>query len=67
MNTLEAVNRAVFLLINGTTASPAWLVGMAMLIASYMIYLAGGAVTRWVIMLYRKLLSRPIALGWLRN
>jgi len=30
-------------------------------------HLAGGAVTRWTIMLYRNLLSRPIALGWLRR
>jgi len=39
MNTLEAFNEALFLLINGTPATPAWLVGMAMLIADYVIYL----------------------------
>lgn len=39
MNTLEAANRAVFLLINGTTATPAWLVGIAMLTAAYVIWL----------------------------
>ena len=39
MNTLEAFNQALFLLINGTPATPAWLVGMAMLIADYVIYL----------------------------
>lgn len=39
MNTLEAFNQALFLLINGTTATPAWLVGIAMLIADYVIWL----------------------------
>jgi undecaprenyl-diphosphatase len=39
MNTLEAFNQALFLLINGTTATPAWLVGVAMLIAGYLIWL----------------------------
>jgi undecaprenyl-diphosphatase len=30
-------------------------------------HLAGSAVTRWVIVLYRRLLARPIDLGWLRR
>jgi undecaprenyl-diphosphatase len=39
MNTLEAFNQALFLLINGTPATPVWLVGIAVLIADYVIYL----------------------------
>lgn len=39
MNTLEAFNQALFLLINGTPATPEWLIGMAMLIAGYVIWL----------------------------
>jgi undecaprenyl-diphosphatase len=38
MNTLEVFNRALFLLINGTPATPGWLIGTAMLIASYVIW-----------------------------
>jgi hypothetical protein len=39
MDTLEAFNQAIFLAINGTLTTSAWLVGMAMLIADDMIYL----------------------------
>ncbi|KLU22388.1 PA-phosphatase [Caballeronia mineralivorans PML1(12)] len=39
METLEGFNQALFLAINGTLATPAWLVGAAMLIADYAIYL----------------------------
>jgi undecaprenyl-diphosphatase len=39
MGTLEAFNQALFLVINGTQATPAWLVGIAMLTADYVIYL----------------------------
>jgi len=37
MESLEAFNRATFLLINGTPASPAWLVGAAIFIANNLI------------------------------
>ena len=39
MNTLEAFNQVLFLLINGTPATPAWLVGIAIPVADYVIYL----------------------------
>ncbi|KFX64537.1 phosphatase PAP2 family protein [Paraburkholderia fungorum] len=39
MDTLEAFNRALFLAINGTLATPVWLVDIASLIANYVIYL----------------------------
>jgi undecaprenyl-diphosphatase len=39
MNTLEAFNQALFLLINGTTATPGWEISAALLIADYVIYL----------------------------
>src|SRR5260370_9086955 len=39
MTTLEAFNQALFLLINGTSATPAWLIGFGMLVADYVIYL----------------------------
>jgi undecaprenyl-diphosphatase len=39
MNTLEAFNQALFLLINGTTATPEWWISIALLIADYVIYL----------------------------
>jgi undecaprenyl-diphosphatase len=39
MNTLEAFNQALFLMINGTPATPVWLVGIAVLIADFVIYL----------------------------
>jgi hypothetical protein len=39
MNTLEAFNQALFLLINGTTATPGWEISVALLIADYVIYL----------------------------
>jgi undecaprenyl-diphosphatase len=30
-------------------------------------HLADSAVTRWAIVVYRKLLARPINLGWMRR
>lgn len=39
MNTLEAFNQALFLVINGTPATPPWLVGIATLIADDVIWL----------------------------
>jgi undecaprenyl-diphosphatase len=39
MNTLEGFNQALFLLINGTTATPGWEISVALLIADYVIYL----------------------------
>jgi undecaprenyl-diphosphatase len=39
MDTLEAFNQAFFLMINGTTATPAWQVATALLIADYLIWL----------------------------
>jgi len=38
MNTLEGFNQALFLLINGTTATPGWEISVALLIADYVIY-----------------------------
>ncbi|MEW9586657.1 hypothetical protein [Paraburkholderia sp. DGU8] len=38
MNTLEAFNQLFFLAINGTPATPAWLIGAALLIADDVIY-----------------------------
>src|SRR5258705_8833560 len=40
MNTLEAFNQALFLMINATTSTPAWQIGVTRLIADYLIYLA---------------------------
>jgi undecaprenyl-diphosphatase len=39
MDTLEAFNQALFLAINGTPTTPAWLMGTALLIADDVIYL----------------------------
>lgn len=39
MDTLEAFNQALFLLINGTPATPPWLIGMAAAIADDLIYM----------------------------
>jgi undecaprenyl-diphosphatase len=39
MNTIEAFNQALFLRINGTTATPAWLVSTALFAATYLIWL----------------------------
>jgi undecaprenyl-diphosphatase len=39
MDTLEAFNQALFLAINGTPATLAWQIGIALLIADYLIYL----------------------------
>jgi undecaprenyl-diphosphatase len=41
--------------------------GVACVLIAPLWHLAGMAVTRWAIMLYRKLLARPIDLGWLRR
>jgi undecaprenyl-diphosphatase len=38
METLEAFNQALFLLINGTAATPEWEISVALLIADYVIY-----------------------------
>jgi undecaprenyl-diphosphatase len=38
MNTLEGFNQALFLLINGTTATPGWEISVALLIADYVIF-----------------------------
>ena len=40
MNRLEAFNQALFLMINATTSTPAWQIGVTRLIADYLIYLA---------------------------
>ncbi|MFM0092602.1 phosphatase PAP2 family protein [Paraburkholderia sediminicola] len=39
MNTLEAFNQALFLMINATSSTPAWQTDMARIIADYVIYL----------------------------
>ncbi|SOF00169.1 PAP2 superfamily protein [Burkholderia sp. OK233] len=39
MNTLEAFNQALFLMINATLSTPAWQIDMARIIADYVIYL----------------------------
>jgi PAP2 superfamily. len=39
MNTLEAFNQALFLMINATPSTPAWQIDMARMIADYVIYL----------------------------
>jgi undecaprenyl-diphosphatase len=39
MSTPEAFNQALFLMINATASTPAWQIGMAQLIADYLIYL----------------------------
>ncbi|MFM0010217.1 phosphatase PAP2 family protein [Paraburkholderia sediminicola] len=39
MNTLEAFNQALFLMINATPSTPAWQTEMARMIADYVIYL----------------------------
>ena len=39
METIEAFNQAFFLMINGTPATPAWLVGTALFSANYLIWL----------------------------
>ncbi|MBC8751301.1 undecaprenyl-diphosphatase [Paraburkholderia sp. WC7.3g] len=39
MTTLEALNQALFLMINGTASTPAWQVGTALVIADYLIWL----------------------------
>lgn len=39
MNTLEAFNQALFLMINATPSTPVWQIDMARMIADYVIYL----------------------------
>lgn len=39
METIEAFNQALFLLVNGTPATPTWLVGTALVFANYLIWL----------------------------
>ncbi|ANB75242.1 phosphatase PAP2 family protein [Paraburkholderia phytofirmans] len=39
MNTLEAFNQALFLMINATPSTPAWQIDIARMIADYVIYL----------------------------
>ncbi|MGF6551806.1 phosphatase PAP2 family protein [Paraburkholderia youngii] len=39
MNTIEAFNHALFLMINGTPATPGWLVSTALVSANYLIWL----------------------------
>lgn len=39
MDTIEAFNQALFLIINGTPATSAWLIGTALFIANYLIWL----------------------------
>lgn len=39
MNTLEAFNQALFLMINATPSTPAWQIDVARMIADYVIYL----------------------------
>ena len=39
METIEALNRALFLIINGTPAMPVWLVSSALFAANYLIWL----------------------------
>jgi undecaprenyl-diphosphatase len=41
--------------------------GVAYALIAPLWHLAGSAVTRWAIVVYRKLLVRPIDLGWLRR
>jgi undecaprenyl-diphosphatase len=39
METIEAFNSALFLMINGTPATPAWVVGTALVVANYLVWL----------------------------
>ncbi|RQS65680.1 phosphatase PAP2 family protein [Burkholderia sp. Bp8963] len=39
MDSIEAFNQALFLMINGTPMTPSWVVGVALVVADYMIWL----------------------------
>ncbi|SMG60990.1 phosphatase PAP2 family protein [Paraburkholderia susongensis] len=49
MNTIETFNQALFMTINATPATPAWLIGTALVFANYLIWLIPlGLVMMWL-------------------